>query len=255
MARPQAPNPHELNASGEYSALERALDHRFSRRSLLEKALSHRSMGGNNNERLEFLGDGILGGLVADLLFRAFPQCPEGALTRHRATLVRKETLAELARSLSLGEYIRLGPGELKSGGFRRDSILANAYEAVIGAIYLDGGYAAARQFIESQYQDRIAALDTQADNRDPKTRLQEFLQKRGVALPRYQVVDTYGADHDRTFVVCCHIDGYEDGFEAKGKSRKIAEQCSAEVAFLALSAAGGGTPAARSLPRDSTDD
>ena len=164
--------------------LIRQLDYHFSDPELLDSALTHRSVGSRNNERLEFLGDAVLSFVIASALYRRFPDADEGTLSRLRATLVKGETLAKLARELELGEYLRLGSGELKSGGFRRDSILADALEAVVGAVYLDGGIDEASRLVYALYANRLAAVTPGANLKDPKNRLQEYLQGRRHALP-----------------------------------------------------------------------
>lgn len=209
--------------------LAAGIGYRFNSTSLLEEALTHRSKGAPNNERLEFLGDAILGFVVAEVLYERFPQEHEGVLTRFRASLVKKETLAELARAYQFGDYLRLGPGELKSGGFRRDSILADAMESVIGAIYLDSNIDAARDFVLRSLGDRFDHLQIQ---KDPKTRLQEFLQARRQPLPEYSVTAMQGTDHDQYFEVQCVVSGLSSPMQGKGNSRRKAEQASAQQAL-----------------------
>jgi len=209
--------------------------HVFADPALLAQALTHRSAGSPNNERLEFLGDAILNFVVGEALFKRFPQAREGQLSRLRARLVKGETLARLARTIDLGEYLRLGSGELKSGGFRRESILADAMEALIGAIYPDTGMDSARDRVLAwlePYFDELTLVDT---NKDPKTRLQEFLQSRGCELPRYDVVDIQGEPHCRTFFVQCEIALLTDKTQGQGASRRIAEQVAAAAALVAL--------------------
>lgn len=201
----------------------------FKTASLFEEALTHRSKGAFNNERLEFLGDAILGFVVAEALFARFPNEPEGVLTRFRASLVKKETLAEMARAYQFGDYVRLGPGELKSGGFRRDSILADAMESVIGAIYLDSNMQAARDFVLRSLGDRFEHLQIQ---KDPKTRLQEFLQARRQSLPQYTVTAMHGTDHDQQFEVECAVDNLPEPARGIGNSRRKAEQAAAQLAL-----------------------
>jgi len=215
--------------------LQDALDYRFSDISLLRLALTHRSKGSANNERLEFLGDAILGFVAADLLYTRFDAAPEGQLSRFRASLVKKETLAELAREFSLGDYLLLGSGELKSGGFQRDSILADAMEAIIGAIYLDGGLDHARRLIEGCLAPRLAGLSAESELKDPKTRLQEFLQARHAPLPVYVVRKTSGNEHNQCFEVSCEVQGLAEPVCGKGSSRRKAEQAAAEQALLQL--------------------
>ncbi len=217
--------------------LQRRLGHEFQQLDLLEQALTHRSAGGHNNERLEFLGDSILGFVVAEALYHDLPQASEGDLSRMRASLVKRETLASLARDLSLGDYLRLGSGELKSGGFRRDSTLADALEALFGAIFLDAGYPASRACILRLLQRRLEDLPAAASLKDPKTLLQEFLQSRSLSLPEYHVVDSQGKDHNRTFTVECRTRNGELTTRASGRSRRRAEQSAAEAMLQSLGA------------------
>lgn len=211
-------------------ALLRRLDYRFNDPTLLDSALTHRSAGGDNNERLEFLGDAILGLVIADDLYRRYPAASEGELSRLRASLVRKQTLAELARDLDLGEYLRLGSGELKSGGYRRDSILADALEAIFGAVYLDRGFAASMDMIRALYAERLAQLPAEAAAvKDAKTRLQEYLQGRHLERPEYSVLAISGDAHDQVFEVACRVAGVEHTAHGKGSSRRRAEQQAAQ--------------------------
>ncbi len=215
--------------------LQDRLGYAFNDPGLLDQALTHRSCGAHNNERLEFLGDAILGFIVADLLYIADPDAHEGRLTRLRAHLVRRETLASIARDVNLGEALCLGPGELKSGGRERDSILADALEAVIGAVYLDGGGSTCRAVLESLYTDRLARAAVEMALKDPKTRLQETLQGRGRALPQYTVVNLDGAPHDQSFTVACLVEGNPDPVTGFGSSRRKAEQDAATKALAEL--------------------
>ena len=217
------------------SRLERRLGHTFQNQELMLLALTHRSFAGRNNERLEFLGDAILNFVAGEALFERFPQAREGQLSRLRARLVKGETLAVLARGFELGEYLRLGSGELKSGGFRRESILADALEALIGAIYLDAGMDVARGRVLDWLTNELDGLTLVDTNKDPKTRLQEFLQSRAVELPRYEVVDIQGEPHCRTFFVQCEIALLTDKTQGQGASRRIAEQVAAAAALVAL--------------------
>jgi ribonuclease-3 len=221
------------------SRLERRLGHTFQNQELMLLALTHRSFAGRNNERLEFLGeflgDAILNFVAGEALFERFPQAREGQLSRLRARLVKGETLAVLARGFELGEYLRLGSGELKSGGFRRESILADALEALIGAIYLDAGMDVARARVLDWLTNELDGLTLVDTNKDPKTRLQEFLQSRAVELPRYEVVDIQGEPHCRTFFVQCEIALLTDKTQGQGASRRIAEQVAAAAALVAL--------------------
>ena len=210
--------------------LQRNLGYSFKDVSRLEKALTHRSKGSENNERLEFLGDAILGFVVAETLFSRFNQATEGQLSRFRASLVKKETLADLARGFSLGDFLVLGAGELKSGGFRRDSILADTMEAIIGAMYLDGGIEDTRALIENSLKNRLDKLSLAgADTKDPKTCLQEYLQSRHLALPKYEVVATYGDEHNQSFEVNCVVTGLDKPVKGAGTSRRRAEQAAAQ--------------------------
>ncbi|MDG1581696.1 ribonuclease III [Pseudomonas sp. GOM6] len=217
------------------SRLERQLGHVFQNQELMLLALTHRSFAGRNNERLEFLGDAILNFVAGEALFERFPQAREGQLSRLRARLVKGETLAILARGFDLGDYLRLGSGELKSGGFRRESILADALEALIGAIYLDAGMDVARDRVLAWLAGELDGLTLVDTNKDPKTRLQEFLQSRGAELPRYEVVDIQGEPHCRTFFVQCEIALLTDKTQGQGASRRIAEQVAAAAALVAL--------------------
>lgn len=215
--------------------LQGKLGYSFRDPELLLLALTHRSFAGRNNERLEFLGDAILNFIAGEALFQRFPQAREGQLSRLRARLVKGETLAILARGFELGEFLRLGSGELKSGGFRRESILADALEALIGAIYLDAGMQAARERVLAWLSSEINDLTLVDTNKDPKTRLQEFLQSRGGELPHYEVVDIQGEPHCRTFFVQCSIALLNEKTNGQGASRRIAEQVAAAAALTAL--------------------
>ncbi|MDX5376190.1 MAG: ribonuclease III [Halomonas sp.] len=217
------------------TAFSRRIGHSFRDDSLLELAVTHRSFGGQNNERLEFLGDSIVNFVIAEALYERFPQAREGQLSRLRARLVRGQTLAELAREMAFGECLRLGSGEMKSGGHRRDSILADAVEAVLGAIYLDAGMDVARARVLAWYAERLEAIDLQDTQKDPKTRLQEFLQSRQSPLPRYEVVSVEGEAHDQTFTVECHVELLDSHTLGTGSSRRHAEQQAAELALLQL--------------------
>jgi len=203
---------------------------------LLVRALTHRSHGSDNYERLEFLGDSLLGFIIADTIFERFPDADEGQLTRLRASLVRQETLAELGRELDLGSYLILGPGALKSGDQGRDSILSDVVEAIIGVIYLDGGMNPCRQFIIRMFANRLALCEPDNIFKDPKTRLQEFLQQRSQELPEYTVLDVSGPPHKQTFKVQCLIAEGRQVFHGQGASRRKAEQDSAEKALQTIS-------------------
>src|SRR6516164_2656700 len=192
---------------------------------LFRAALTHRSAPGANNERLEFLGDAVLNLLIAHRLYDAFPEATEGELSRLRARLVSREPLAEIALSLGLGETLQLGSGELRSGGFRRQSILADALEALCGAVYLDGGLAAVEPLVTRLFEARIAALPAPEALKDAKTRLQEYLQSRSLTLPRYSVLGIEGEDHAQTFRVSCEVPDLGLRVEGGGSSRRRAEQ------------------------------
>jgi ribonuclease-3 len=211
--------------------LAATLAYTFRDAALRERALSHRSIGARNNERLEFLGDGLVNLLVAELLYERFPHADEGELTRWRARLVSEPALAGIARELELGEQLRLGPGELKSGGFRRDSILADALEAIVAAVYLDGGWETCRSLVRGLFEHRLEDA-ANAQDKDPKTRLQELLQANGLALPAYELSATSGADHAKVFDVTCTIAAWELRSEGRGGSRRAAEQAAAAAAF-----------------------
>jgi ribonuclease-3 len=209
--------------------LQDRLKYQFSDQTLLTLALSHRSCGSKNNERLEFLGDAVLGLTVSNFLFQRFPEAREGDLSRIRSQIVRAESLAEVARSLDLGPELLLGQGEMKSGGHRRDSILGDTVEALIGAIYLDKGMSAAEQSVVNWFTDKLNAVTLDTPVKDPKTALQEWLQARGKPLPEYVVVKTQGEDHSRLFTISCKIANIESAAEATASSRRKAEQLVAE--------------------------
>lgn len=213
----------------ETGRLERRLGYRFRDRELLERALTHRSVAGKrNNERLEFLGDAVLGMVIADFLFRAETGLAEGDLSRLRASLVNGEALAEAGHALDLGDALRLGAGELKSGGFRRRSVLGDAFEAIIGAIYLDSGLDAAREFIHRVLADALQNLPDPSQLKDAKTRLQELLQERGLGLPQYETLDVSGPPHKQKFHVACRVPELTLESQALGSSRRSAEQAAA---------------------------
>ena len=201
----------------------------------LQTALTHRSYGNPNNERLEFLGDAVLSVIVSEALYRMFPGSDEGAMSRLRASLVNGDTLAAVARRLAIGDELLLGPGELKSGGFRRDSILAGALEAIIGAIYLEGGFEAARHTVMAILQPEIAGVSAEGLSKDPKTQLQEHLQARRLPLPEYRVTAVEGRDHAQRFRVECRVAGLDDAVPGEGGSRRKAEQDAASRALQAL--------------------
>lgn len=224
--------PNELPAR-----LIQALGYQFNDPFWLQLALTHRSVSGNrNNERLEFLGDSILNFVIADYLFQHFPEQQEGRLSRLRSQLVRQDTLALVARELKLGDYLKLGPGELKSGGFRRDSILADALEAIIGAIFRDcGDMACCATLILGWFAPRLQDLDPSLVLKDSKSRLQEHLQSRHQPLPSYSVLSIEGEPHNQHFVVSCQIPGQEQPTRGEGASRRHAEQDAAAAALRLL--------------------
>jgi len=205
--------------------LQRRLGYSFKNVELLTHALTHRSAGAGNNERLEFLGDAVLGFEAADYLYQHAQEADEGQLSRMRAHLVKRETLAEIARGLELGNILYLGQGELCSGGQNRDSILADAIEAIIAAVYLDGGMEPARALVRRLLGDRLQNLDSVLQQKDAKTRLQEFLQGQGMPLPAYQVVEISGDQHQQQFLVSCKVDSVEWTAQGEGSSRRKAEQ------------------------------
>lgn len=213
------------------------MGYQFKDEALLELALRHRSVGSNNNERVEFLGDSILNFVIAEALFKKFPDCREGTLSQMRAQLVRGKTLAEIAMEFELGDCLVLGPGEMKSGGHRRESILADAVEALIGVIYLDAGLETCQQRVLDWYASRLQDISPEEGNKDSKTLLQEYLQSRKKALPVYHLVTTSGSDHQQQFDVECEIAHLRQRFKGRGSSRKVAEQLAAEAALLAIQA------------------
>lgn len=208
--------------------LHEALDYECRDPALLEAALTHRSAGGPHNERLEFLGDAVLNCVVARMIFREFASADEGDLSRFRASLVSGEALAVIAAEIHLGDQLRLGSGELKSGGFRRKSILADTLEALFGAIYLDGGFEAAARVIERLFVPRLDRLPSAAELKDPKTRLQELLQSKGLPLPAYAVETVSGEAHNQSFEVSCSVEVLALRAIGKGASRRRAEQAAA---------------------------
>ena len=215
--------------------LQQSLGYTFVRSELLVQALTHRSYGAVNNERLEFLGDSVLNCSVARALYDAFPELPEGSLSRLRANLVRQETLAEIAAALKLGDTLLLGEGELKSGGFRRPSILADALESLFGAIFLDAGFEEAQRVVRRLFDPLVEKIDPTASGKDAKTQLQEMLQSRRLPLPDYRLVDTRGEAHDQSFIVECVLTKPSLSTRGVGKSRRAAEQEAARQACAAL--------------------
>ncbi|MGR8929285.1 MAG: ribonuclease III [Gammaproteobacteria bacterium] len=207
----------------------------FSQPQLFRTALTHRSVGAINNERLEYLGDSVLGFVIAEKLYAQFPEVGEGILSRLRASLVNQTSLAELARQHNVGDFLILGSGELKSGGYRRDSILSDALEAIMGALLLDQGITACREWILQLFAEKLAAIKLDSWNKDPKTRLQELMQARKKALPVYELVSMSGADHAQTFEVKCSVMICPESTAGVGISRKKAEQAAAEKMLILL--------------------
>lgn len=215
--------------------LQSVLGYRFQNPELLLRALTHRSFGADNGERLEFLGDGLINFWVGEALYRARPQADEGELSRLRASLVCEAALAKIALKLDLGEVLRLGGGELKSGGYRRESVLADAFEALMGALYLDGGFEAAAVVAQSLFASSLNELPAGAALKDAKTRLQEWLQGRGRPLPEYRLMNSEGPPHQQTFTVTCVLNDASEHAQAEGNSRKMAEQKAAEQLMITL--------------------
>ena len=213
----------------------------FARADLLRQALTHRSFGIPHNERLEFLGDGILNCVIAALLFERFTELPEGDLSRLRANLVNQHSLFEIAQEIGLGNHLLLGEGEVKSGGAQRPSMLADAVEALIGATFLDGGFAAAQAVVARLFDRRLREADPHSVGKDAKTLLQEFLQARHLALPQYSVIATAGEAHEQNFRVQCVIPELHIRTQGEGTSRRAAEQIAARRAYEAAAATNGG--------------
>ena len=216
--------------------LQKNIDYHFSDVALLKQALTHRSVNKNNNERLEFLGDSILGCVISQELYHRFPLVDEGQLSRLRSSLVRGQTLAKLAKTLNLSETLVLGQGELKSGGFRRESIQADAFEAILGAIFLDSDYVTVSAVILKLYDELLNDASPDDSLKDFKTQLQELLQKKGHSLPMYELIKTKGQDHNAVFYVSCHIKEFNLSVEENAKSIKRAEQACAESILGSLS-------------------
>lgn len=214
------------------AGLEKTLGYRFKFPDRLFRALSHRSTGANNYERLEYLGDSVLGLVVAEYLYLRFPSAEEGELTRMRARIVRQETLAETAQSLALGDYLNLGSGEYRSGGHRRDSILSDTLEAIFGAIYLESDLSTVREIILRVMAPALDRVDPASLDKDPKTRLQERLQAQGLPLPVYELEQTLGKPHQREFVVNVTLADSSLSFSGRGSSRRRAEQAAARAAL-----------------------
>lgn len=222
-------NEHNL------ARLTKKLGYQFNKPELLIQALTHRSAKGEHNERLEFLGDSILGFVIAEAMYDKFPKHNEGDLTRMRSSLVKGVTLAEVARDFNLGECLILGPGELKSGGHRRESILEDAIEAIIGAVYLDSNIDRCKALILEWFDKRLLAIKPGNEQKDPKTRLQEFLQGRKIQLPTYDVINTTGQSHNQEFTVRCTTEVINEEIVAKGTSRRKAEQAAAQQVLAIL--------------------
>lgn len=213
-------------------SLQKRLGYWFKKQDLLKQALTHRSYGSHNNERLEFLGDGVLNFIVAEQLFQRFPKLSEGDLSRLRAQLVKEATLFEIAKGFNLGDLLNLGEGELKSAGWRRPSILSDALEAVIGAAYLDGGFASAQTMVLQLYADKLESIDPKVIDKDAKSKLQEYLQSKKIDLPQYSVSSIEGEAHAQTFSVTCVIEKLNISTIGEGTSRRIAEQQAAKIAL-----------------------
>jgi len=220
------------NQNIKLSQLERVIKYTFKNKKYLIQALSHRSYCAENNERMEFLGDSILGFIIAEYLYHHFPETNEGQMSRLRSTLVRKESLAELAKTIHLGDYLFLGAGELQTGGHTRISTLEDAMEALIGAVYLDSNLDIVRQFLLILMSKSLTALNLEKSQKDPKSRLQEYLQKHQLALPEYKIITTLGKQHEQQFEVICLISDLDILAKGKGTGRRKAEQ---EAALSAL--------------------
>ncbi len=216
--------------------LQKNIDYSFNNIDLLKQALTHRSVSKKNNERLEFLGDSVLGSIISRELYQRFPSIDEGQLSRLRSHMVRGQTLAKLAKQINLSEQLILGQGELKSGGFRRESIQADAFEAVLGAIFLDSDYLTVNKVILKLYKELLDEANPDDSHKDFKTQLQEALQKRGSDLPQYDLIKTSGKDHNAVFYVRCSLTNENIKVEKSSKSIKRAEQACAEVILEKLS-------------------
>lgn len=214
------------------SLINKGLGYQFKTPALLAQALTHRSFSGNNNERLEFLGDSVLNFIIAHQLFLRFPKLPEGDLSRLRAQLVKESSLAEIAFELNLGDVLKLGEGELKSAGWRRPSILADALEAIIGAVYSDGGFAETETVVLKLYAEKLANIDPKIIDKDAKSQLQEYLQGKKIELPDYNVIAIEGEAHAQTFKMQCVINKLNITSEGEGSSRRVAEQQAAQFAL-----------------------
>lgn len=215
--------------------LSKVINYRFNKADLLELALSHRSVGKYNNERLEFLGDSIVNFIIAQALFNKEEHATEGDLSRMRASLVKGDTLAEIAKEFQLGDYLKLGQGEIKSGGHKRASILAGALESLIGAIYLDSDFETCQQIVLAWFKERLKSTVTETIVKDPKTQLQEYLQAMKVDVPEYKLINTAGAAHKQLFYVECIIERLKKSVTAEGLSRRKAEQNAAQTMMKEL--------------------
>ena len=209
--------------------LQKNISYQFSDIELLTKALTHRSVSKHNNERLEFLGDSVLGSIISEELYSRHSNIDEGQLSRLRSHLVRGNTLANLAKKLNISENLRLGQGELKSGGFRRESILADTFEAILGAIFLDSDYSTVKKVVLNLFSDLLNEVKSEESLKDFKTQLQEMLQKKGYDLPKYELIQTKGKDHNAVFYVSCHVEALKIKVEKNAKSIKRAEQACAQ--------------------------
>ena len=219
-----------------HASLEKIIGYTFENKNLLKTALTHRSYSSQNNERLEFLGDSVLGQIVAEKLFKTYTEATEGQLSRTRASIVKEPTLATIARRLKLGDYLLLGGGELKSGGFNRDSILADALEAILAAVYLDSDFEQAIKFVGVHFSTELAAANPGHLQKDPKTRLQEYLQQNGLELPLYSVTSVSGASHEQLFSVECCVSSCHLTVIGTGGSKRKAEQDAATQALHSIS-------------------
>jgi ribonuclease-3 len=249
----------------ELGTFEQRLGYEFADRELLAQALTHRSHGAVHNERLEFLGDAVLNCTIAQLLFLKFSRLNEGDLSRLRANLVKQQSLAEIAERLELSQFLRLGEGERKSGGFRRPSILADTLEAAVGAVFVDRGFEAAREVITRLFEPVLKSVDPKTLGKDSKTLLQEFLQGKRLPLPQYTVVETRGAAHNQEFEVECQLPKLDVSVRGSGRSRRAAEQSAAKLALEAAQAAqaaarrsrrkaAADTPPAASAPAEASE-
>lgn len=219
--------------------LQETLHYEFQDAELFQQALTHRSATNRNNERLEFLGDAVLGFVISEVVYNARPESPEGDLSKLRSSLVKDESLAQLALELGLGEFLILGSGERKTGGHRRESILADAVEAIFGAVFLDCGFTAARDIVLRVFDARIRDLPNVKDLRDPKTRLQEWLQARKMALPNYELIEVSGQDHKKRFLVTCSVPETSQATEGESTTLRKAEQKAARKMMALLTEAG----------------